>query len=290
MAILGSAPADILRPLRVAVIVPCFNDGALVTEAVASARRCPEPVQIVVVDDGSTDPATIDVLGRLDSPAVRVVHQENTGLPGARMTGLRETTAPYVFPLDADDLLVAETLPAMADVLDAHPRAAVCFGDYAEFGGPEDLVRAVPDRLDPFRVAYTNEYPVAALFRRSALEEVGGWKPIRYGYEDWDLWMALVEAGHEGVHVGHGRLTYRRRLHGERMLTTAKRNHRELYRTLQGRHPKLFADIAEHRARSDLSPLRKRLYPHVYGGRRRLGFERHVKALLDRTRIWTLRR
>ena len=276
--------------MRVAVIVPCFNDGALVTEAVASALAGPEPVELVVVDDGSTEEHTRQVLARLAADGVRVVHQENTGLPGARMTGLRETTAPYVFPLDADDLLVAETLPRMADALDADPHAAVCFGDYAEFGGPEDLVRAVPGTLDPFRVAYTNEYPVSALFRRTALEAAGGWRPIRHGYEDWDLWMSLVEAGHRGVHAGPGALTYRRRLHGERMLTNAKRNHRELYATLKERHPRLFADIAAHRERSDLSPLRKRLYPHVYGGRRRWAAERHVKALLDRTRIWTLRR
>lgn len=276
--------------MRVAVIVPCFNDGRLVTEAVASAQQSPEPVELVVIDDGSTEPETAEVLDRLEAEGVRVVHQANTGLPGARMTGLRETSAPYVFPLDADDLLVGETLPRMADRLDADDALAVCFGDYAEFGGPEDLVRAVPERLDPFRVAYTNEYPVSALFRRSALEAVGGWKAIRYGYEDWDLWMALVEAGHEGAHVGPGQLTYRRRLHGERMLTTAKRNHRELYRTLKDRHPALFADIATHREASDMSPLRKRLYPHVYGGRRRWAIERHIKALLDRSRIWTLRR
>lgn len=276
--------------MRVAVIVPCFNDGRLVTEAVASARDSPEPVELVIVDDGSSDPDTLAVLDRLEAGGVHVVHQENTGLPGARMAGLAATNAPYVFPLDADDLLVGETLPALADRLDADPRAAVCFGDYAEFGGPEDLIRAVPERLDPFRVAYVNEYPVSALFRRSALERVGGWRPIRWGYEDWDLWMGLVEHGYTGVHVGEGRLTYRRRLHGERMLTTAKRNHRELYRTLKGRHPRLFAELGEHRRRSDLGALRKLLYPLVYGGRPRFRFERHVKAALDRGRVWTLRR
>ena len=276
--------------VRVAVIVPCFNDGGLVTEAVASARACPEPVELVVVDDGSTDPDTLTVLDELEADGVRVIHQENTGLPGARMAGLAATEAPYVFPLDADDLLVPESLPLMADRLDADPVAAACFGDYAEFGGPEDLIRAVPTTLDPFRVAYANEYPVSALFRRTALEQVRGWRNLGVGYEDWDLWMSLVEAGHRGAHAGEGVLTYRRRLHGERMLTNAKRNHRELYRTLKERHPKLFADIAAHRERSDLSPLRKLLYPIVYGGRRRFAIERHLKAALDRTRIWTLRR
>jgi glycosyltransferase involved in cell wall biosynthesis len=277
--------------MRVAVIVPCFNDGPLVTEAVASVRGSAEPVELVVVDDGSTDPETARILDGLGADGVTVVRQENTGLSGARMAGLAATSAPYVFPLDADDLAVPGALAAMADRLDAEPGAAVCYGDYAEFGDDrEDLVRAVPERLDPYRIAYTNEYPVTALFRRAALERAGGWRAIRWGYEDWDLWMGLAELGAAGLHLGPGRLTYRRRLHGERMLTTAKRNHREIYRTLKIRHPGLFAEIGEHRRRSDLAPLRKLLYPVVYGGRRRLGIERHLKAALDRAGVWTLRR
>lgn len=277
--------------MRVAVIVPCFNDGAVVGEAVASARAVPEPVELVVVDDGSTDPETATVLGRLAAAGVTVVHQQNTGLPGARMAGLAATSADYVFPLDADDLLEPATLPAMADALDADPGAAVCFGDYAEFGDGEDgIVRAVPERLDAYRIAYTNEYPVTALFRRSALERAGGWRAIQHGYEDWDLWMGLAERGLRGVHAGPGRITYRRRLHGERMLTTAKRNHREIYRELRRRHPALFDQVAEHRRASDLSLLRKALYPVVYGGRPRYRWERRVKAALDRAGVWTLRR
>jgi glycosyltransferase involved in cell wall biosynthesis len=277
--------------MRVAVIVPCFNDGAVVGDAVASVRAVPEPVELVVVDDGSTDPATATVLERLDAEGVTVLHQENTGLPGARMAGIAATAAPYVFPLDADDALEPATLPAMADVLDADPGAAVCYGDYVEFGGAEpELVRAVPDHLDAYRIAFTNEYPVTALFRRSALEQAGGWRPIQHGYEDWDLWMGFAERGLRGVHAGDGRITYRRRLHGERMLTTAKRNHREIYRELRRRHRDLFDRVGEHRRASDLSPLRKALYPLVYGGRPRYRWERRVKAALDRAGVWTLRR
>ena len=276
--------------VRIAVIIPCFNDGEIVTEAVASLKGVAEPLEVLIVDDGSTDAATLAVLDELEAGGSGVLHQQNTGLSGARNAGVAATTAPYVFPLDADDLAVPATLVAMADLLDGAPDAAVAYGDYTEFGSIEEIVRATPEWLDPYRLAYTNEYPVSALFRRTALEEVNGWAAIRYGYEDWDLWISLAERGARSVHAGPGAITYRRRLHGERMLTEAKRRHRELWRTIKSRHPRLYAEIGEHRRRSDLSPLRKALYPLVYGGRPRYAWERRAKRLLDRAGVWTLRR
>jgi glycosyltransferase involved in cell wall biosynthesis len=277
---------------RVAVVIPCFNDGPLALEAVASIDEA-EPVEIVVVDDASTDPATPPALAglALGGRARVLSHPANRGLSQARMTGVRATAAPYVFPLDADDQAVPGALSAMADALDAHPQAAVCFGDYIEFGD-HDLVRGVPDRLDPFRVAYINEYPPSALFRRDALEAIGGWSlhgpPA--GYEDWDVWMALAERGATGVHAGPDVLIYRRRLHGARMLTGSKSHHVILYRRLRARHPGLFKQIATHRRASDMPGWRKRLYPIVYGPRPRFAWERHFKAALDRHGLWTLRR
>ena len=157
---------------RVAVLVPCFNDGATVRDTVASVQES-EPVELVVVDDGSYSPHTGRVLGELESEGVRVIHHdENRGLIEARMTGLAATTAPFVLPIDADECLFAGALAAMADLLDAHPEAAACCGDYEEFGDSPELVRAVPPGLDPYRLAYTNEYPVTSLFRRDVLMEV----------------------------------------------------------------------------------------------------------------------
>lgn len=276
------------EPPRVAVIVPCFRDGELAAGAVASIDEH-EPVEVVVVDDASDDPETERALERVAAGGTRVArHARNEGLSAARCTGLRETSAPYVFPLDADDLAVPGVLAAMADRLDADPEAAVCYGDYAEFGSAERL-RAVPARIDPYRLAYTNEYPVSALFRRSVLEEVSGWTKLD-AYEDWDLWMKLAERGARGIHFGFGIVTYRRRLHRERMLARARTFHPELYAELRRMHPALFAAIAEHRRRSPLNPTRKRLYPIVYGRRRRYRWEEPVKRLLERLGVWTLER
>lgn len=278
---------------RVTVVVPCHNDGRLLVEALLSIDE-PEPVDVVVVDDYSQESETRRILDQLAADGTRVIrHPENKGLAEARNSGLRSAQTPYLFPLDADDLAVPGALAEMANVLAGTPDAAVCFGDYLEFGTHE-LVRAVPSGLDPYRLAYVNEYPVTSLFRRSALLSVGGWRALGSGYpagyEDWDLWLTLVERGYSAVHVGAGRLTYRRRYHGERMLTAAKRQHRWLYRRIREDHPAVFNDIARHRRQSDLPRHRKLLYPVVYGARPRFAFEPRLKRMLDRLGIWTMRR
>jgi glycosyltransferase involved in cell wall biosynthesis len=284
----SSMPAEKpIRPPDVAVIIPCFNDGVLLPEAVASVRGA-EDVEIVIVDDGSTDQYTQRVLADLAERGTPVLHQDNAGLSAARMAGVRATSASYIYNLDADDLAPADALRTMADRMDADPETAVCYGDYEEFGDFE-LIRAVPPTIDPFRLAYTNEYPVTALFRRSVLEAVGGWRHLGAGYEDWGLWMTLAERGCRGVHAGPGVITFRKRLHGSRMLGAAKADHRTLYRALRREHPSLFDELPAHRRTSSLSPLRKLLYPVLYGGRRRFPFERRVKTWLDRVGIWTLR-
>ena len=276
---------------RIAVIVPCYGDGELAAEAVASIHE-DETVEIVVVDDASPDETTRSVLAGLDGARV-VTHPENRGLIGARTTGLAETSAPYVFPLDADDRAEPGALSAMADVLDQRADVGVCFGDYVEFGA-QNVVRAVPDWLDPYRLAYTNEYPVSALFRRSVIDAVDGWRAGGFAepaYADWGLWMALVENGTRGIHMGPGTITFRKRFHEGRMLDAARRRHHAMYSDLRRAHPRLFADLSSHRRRSDMSFLRKALYPVVYGPRPRLPrFERRVKLFLDRLGVWTLRR
>ena len=277
---------------RFAVMVTCHGEGPLVADAVHSIRE-PEPAEIVVIDDASSDRATHDTLDRLEEEGVRVIRKEqNAGVAHSRMIGLAETTAPYVVPLDGDDLVEPGVLSEMADRLDARPELAACVGDLLEFGDRE-VLRAVPDRLDPYRVAYTNEYPITALFRRDRLEEVDGWrrrKTKQQGYEDWGLWMDIAERGWAIEHLGPRRVTYRRRLHGRRLNHQAREHHREIYRTLRDSHPQLFAELPEHRRRSDLSGVRKLLYPVVYGERARVPFEDLLKPLADRFGIWTLTR
>ena len=269
------------------MIIPCHRDGPLVAEAVRSIEE-DEPVELVVVDDASPDASTKTVLEELERAGVRVLrHDANRGTGHSRMTGLAATSAPFVYPLDADDLALPGVLARMADALEREPLAAACVGDISEFGDRQ-LVRRTPATLDPFRVAYTNEYPVTALFRRSAIEAVGAYGPVyegQLGYEDWNLWMGLAERGERIVHIGSP--GYRRRRHGGRLGTVSVTRHRENYAAMRAAHPQLFARLGEHRRASDLPLPRKLLYPVLYGARPRVPFERWLKPWFDRLGLWT---
>jgi cellulose synthase/poly-beta-1,6-N-acetylglucosamine synthase-like glycosyltransferase len=248
---------------RVAVIVPCFNDGAFVTQAVRSVRE-EEPVEIVVVDDGSTDAATLGELGRLQAAGVRVVHQANGGPGSARTTGLRNVRAPFVYPLDADDELEPGALAAMSAELEEHPDAAFTWGDYVLTGADGGRYRS-PDRWLPWTLTYVNPYPISSLFRRDALERLGGWSDS--GYEDWDLWLQAVGEQLEGVRTD--RVVYRRRLHEvARTLTADRSRHQELFAELQRRHARVFAARDVLRRQERPAAWKRAVYPVLFGARK----------------------
>jgi glycosyltransferase involved in cell wall biosynthesis len=238
---------------RVAVVVPCFNDGETLPEALASLHG-QEEHELAVVDDGSDESITLDALAALERDGVAVVRRANGGLSAARMSGVEATSARYVLPLDADDALAPGALTALADALDAAPATVMAWGDAEIWGELETQVR-VGRRLDPWLIAHLNTLPVASMVRRDALLAVGGWQ-LRHGYEDWDLWMAFAERGWAGRYVPQPALRYRRR--GGRMLADCIPRHDELYAELQARHPRLFAARRRNWLRSR-APLGARL-------------------------------
>jgi glycosyltransferase involved in cell wall biosynthesis len=244
---------------RVAVVIPCYNDGRFLPETLESVRG-QERCEIVVVDDGSTDGRTLEVLAGLRESGVRVVTQPNQGPSVARMTGVRHTTARYVQPLDSDDRLAPGHLKRLADVLDAQPQADLAWGDYACFGAFNCRVPGARS-LDPWRITYINEIVVTAMVRRSALTAVGGWD-MGSGFEDWDLWMKLAEVGAQGVYVPTVTLHYRQH-------DTPRRYREDLERfdflraQLRSRRHRLFADRRSNWRRSPSSWGVKAMFPVV---------------------------
>jgi glycosyltransferase involved in cell wall biosynthesis len=238
---------------RVAVIIACHDDGATIRAAVASLEG-QEASELAIVDDGSKDPATLDVLAELEGGPASVVRQENRGPAAARMAGVAATSARYVLALDADDQLERGALTELADALDSNPDAILAWGDTEMFGATSFRVQK-GSTLDPWLITYVNSLPISTLVRREALLAVGGWQ-LATGYEDWDLWMAFAERGWQGVHIG--RTVGRHRVHGARRFAGDFSRHEQAYAELRTRHEALFAHRAQNRRRS-ISPRRLRL-------------------------------
>jgi glycosyltransferase involved in cell wall biosynthesis len=245
---------------RVAVIIPCFNEGEALLEAARSVVADGAADERVVVDDGSTNPQTETILRDLGQRGFRVIRQENGGPSAALMTGVAGTSARFVFRLDADDLLEAGAIDALADALDADPLAAAAWGDLQTFGLTSFRVPSNPV-LDPWHVTFTNQLPSCSLFRRSALLDVGGWQ-FRGGIDDWDLWMSLAEKGHSGVYVP--RVVYRYRRERVGLFADAMIRYEIDYDELRTqRHRDLFAARASNRRRSRAPAVLKALLPAV---------------------------
>lgn len=251
---------DSATAVLAAVVVPCFNDGETLLETVDSVRREPEDIELVVVDDGTTDVATVSVLAELEREGVRVLRQANQGPSAATMAGYDATSAPYVMRLDADDMLEPGALAALANALDTAPDAGAAWGDVRTFGLTTFTIPAVP-ALDPWLLTYVNCVPGAGcLLRRSAVLESGGWQ-LRHGFEDWDLWLALAERGWRGVYVPRVVFRYRRDEDGRHFgsLNAADAHYAELRR----RHAELFSRRRENRRRSTAPRALKLVVPLV---------------------------
>jgi hypothetical protein len=183
---------------RLAVVVPCYDLGELVVEAVASAERSiEEPYELVVVDDGSTDERTREVLAALAAHGVPVVHQENRGLGATRNRGFELTRAPFVFPLDADNRLLPGFVGPALELLESEPRAGVAYGDRVEFGLRSGRVE-VPE-VEQVTLLAGNYIDACAVIRRDLWRQAGGFDGAmpRQGWEDWDLWLGALERGWE---------------------------------------------------------------------------------------------
>jgi len=197
-------PAD---PPRLSVIVPCFNDGDYVIDAVASVERNAPAAELIIVDDGSTQRRTREVLSALREAGHRVIEQPHAGLPAARNRGIAESRGDYFLPLDADNRLLPGFVEEAIALLDGDPGAGVVYGNRREFGARSGDVD-VPE-LDLPRMLWSNYIDACAVVRRSVWSEAGGYDVAFPDWEDWDFWLSVVERGWRFVRIPRPAFEYR---------------------------------------------------------------------------------
>ncbi len=197
-------------PGRVSVITACLNDGQWLPETVASVKAQTHPdVEHIVIDDGSTDPHTIDVLDSLSAQGVTVLRLAHAGLPAARNAGIAQSTGEFFLPLDCDDLIHPEYSARAVAAFEKHPDAAIAVPDIRYFGDQDRIAIAEP--LPVGAALRDSSMPSAMFVRRSAFDAVGGYDPaISYG-EDAELWVRLMHRYPERVFLREVLFYYRMR-------------------------------------------------------------------------------
>jgi glycosyltransferase involved in cell wall biosynthesis len=224
---------------RVTIVIPCFNQGEFINDALLSIfEQTADDYDIVIVDDGSDDGTTSEILDSLHLPRVGVIHQENVGLPGARNRGIAVARGRYVVTLDADDELDPEYVEKLAAVLDdddtkafAHCWAHV-FGDYEAIWATRPFNR--------YQILLSNSVVGCVMLRKTAWEAVGGYdETMHEGNEDWDLWIRLSEAG-----FGNGQITeplFWYRKHGVTMSVDTEARYEAVLTSLSERLPSVYS-------------------------------------------------
>jgi glycosyltransferase involved in cell wall biosynthesis len=205
--------------------MPCFNHGEFLPEAVASVKKIQrEDIELIVIDDGSTDARTLIEIDKLCTNGVKVVRQENRGLGAARNAGISASCGEYIFPLDADDRLRPGWIDTGIDILDTERRVGVVYGDAQCFGTETRHWFVGP--FDGEQLLNSNFIHCSALFRRSIWEQNRGYEtqmPIQ-GLEDWDFWLGAYEHGWQFKYLPQAVFDYRR-VEGSMITRTAGFEH-----------------------------------------------------------------
>ncbi|WP_372624745.1 glycosyltransferase [Falsiroseomonas sp.] len=228
----------------VTVVITCYNHGRWLPDAIGSVMmQDHQPIETIVVDDGSTDD-TAEVCRRF--PGIRYVHQENAGLSAARNRGLREASGSLITFLDADDLLMPHAIKTGARLLAENPDWAFVFGGHRGVDADRrSLWETIPGPTNTSYVELLRDNLVVmhatVLYRRQRLEAIGGFDASLRASEDYDVYLRLARSGAFGC---HGELVAEYRRHGSNMSEDAARMLRSTMEVLGRQVPRNAVEAA----------------------------------------------
>jgi glycosyltransferase involved in cell wall biosynthesis len=116
---------------KISIIIPSYNCGQYIGEAINSIlTQTYKDLEVIVVDDGSEDNTKEALFTYIEKKLIRYIFQENRGPGAARNTGIKVAKGQYITFLDADDVLLPESIEKRCNFLDKHPNVFLVFGDY----------------------------------------------------------------------------------------------------------------------------------------------------------------
>ena len=197
---------------KVSIIIPCFNQGEWIKEAVESAvNQTYKNVEIVIINDGSTDNSE-DVIHSLCEKYPDIVfinEKKNHGVVYARNKAIQMASTEYILPLDADDKIALSYVEKAVKILEENPNIGIVYSRARIFGTKNKEWKLAEFSRE--KILYSNCIFASAMFRKSDFEKIGGYKEyMKDGWEDWDLWLSFIEAGFEVHRIDEVLFFYRK--------------------------------------------------------------------------------
>lgn len=181
----------------ISVIIPCFNSGLFLKEAIESVRNSEKTkFEIVLVNDGSTDGFTLTLLEEFERKGIKVIHQANQGPAAARNKGVIHSASEYLLFLDSDNKIKTDYLTLAKDILDSSRDIGVVYSKASFFGELSDSEdRFLSRDFSKDSLLAGNYIDMCSIVRRVVFDEVGGFDEHKdlIGWEDWDFWIRISQ-------------------------------------------------------------------------------------------------
>lgn len=189
-----------LKTADVGIIMPCYNLGEYIEEALESLHsQTFKNFIVIIADDASTDPKTREILNSLDLPENMsiVFEKKNLGLSGVRNKYMRKFDTKYVFSFDPDDILLPDFLEKCVDYMEKHPEKAAVATWLDRFGFESGISKLNEETATLPAMLITNNYLGSCVLRKEVFLSVGGYDTadVIYGAEDYDFWLSTLEKG-----------------------------------------------------------------------------------------------
>ena len=204
-----------MKQNTISIIIPCYNEGEALILAVESIlNQSILPLEIIIIDDCSTNPFTFEILEKLqNNELVQVIFSKQNGGPGiARNSGIQKAKGEWILLLDSDDLLLENAISSLQKAIDENTTADFFFWNYCLYHVSKNEKEIVStkvvcmedsNQLDPYKLARNFIIPGCSPYRKSMWEKNSGYDPklSKGGVEDIDFWRRSILNGAVGYHI-----------------------------------------------------------------------------------------
>ncbi|MGN0912775.1 MAG: glycosyltransferase family 2 protein [Alphaproteobacteria bacterium] len=223
----------------VSVIIPCYNQEKYILDAINSVLDSTyKNVEIIVVDDGSSD-ISWKILSGLSSNKIKSFHITNSGVCYTRNFAISQASGDYILPLDADDLIYPSYIEKALNIIEKDNNIGLVYSKSELFGEKEGIWNLPNFSLK--NILNNNCIPVCALFRKKDFLATNGFEAnMKFGLEDWNLWLSFIELHKKIVRIDD--IGFKYRISKNTRTYLAAQNHQLMIFNLINNHLQLYAE------------------------------------------------